>query len=95
MSWNDVREAFKQKELTPGEKYLLISLADCRNNGTKLCFPGSAFLAEKTNYSARQVKRLIKSLHEKEIISITKKKTSGRFPSNHYSFVWDDELEDE
>ena len=53
------------------------------------------FWQKKTSYSSRQVKRLIKSLLEKEIISITKKKTSGRFPSNHYSFVWDDELEDE
>jgi len=94
MAFRDVEKAFKQENLTPGEKYILIALADTRNASTKLCFPGYDHLSKKTGYSKKQVGRNIKRLKEKGSIFITKKETERGYFCNHYSFSWDKELEE-
>ncbi len=89
MSFDDVILAFKQENLKAGEKYVLIALAECRNSGTKLCFPSYQFLADKTGYSPKQIGRNVKTLAEKGLIKISKKETPSGYLGNHYSFSWD------
>lgn len=92
MSWNDVKQAFKVEGLKPGEKYVLISIADYRNQETKLCCPGSKSISKKTGYSTRQVKRHIKALGENGVLLVEKKEGQNGFKSNHYKFSWDKKI---
>ena len=89
MSWDYVRMAFQEEGLKPGEKLVLLVMTDCRNKRTKLCCPSVRYIAKRTGYCPRQVKRHLKSLRAKKLIFVKKKQGQHGYDYNMYTFKWD------
>ncbi len=81
MSFEAAAWAIKQKTKTATEKLVLITLADCQNAETNLCYPSIPYIAEHSLCSDRQAKRCIQSLEDQGLISVQRE--TGK--SNHYS----------
>lgn len=73
-------------DLTIYEKMVYITLVRSCNNDTSTCFPSIHIIANKSGCSERQVKRVIKTLEEKDLIKKISRKIPGakEFDSNLY-----------
>jgi hypothetical protein len=60
-------------KLSPGEKLVLLALADHADHNGKNAYPGTDLLAWKTELSTRQVRRILDELEARAVI----KKTNG------------------
>ena len=71
-------------DLDHGPQKVLLALADhAEDDGTR-CYPSVEYIAWKTNYSASQVRRIMKKLREERIIEPVAYAQGGRGESVHY-----------
>lgn len=64
--------------LDQGSAWVLMALADCADDEGDHCFPSVPWLAWKTGYSERQVRRILRRLEEAGLIYATGAKLGGR-----------------
>ena len=75
------------KGLTSSERVLLLALADSHNKETGQCNPSHKKVAEKTHWTERNVKRLVKQCEQKGVLSVHRTKIEARKnAANKYSF---------
>lgn len=65
-------------DIPHGEAWVLLALADHADHEGRNAYPGVELLAYKTNYSVRQVQRILASLEEKQIIKPVANEKGGR-----------------
>ncbi len=71
-------------ELSGSKQQVMLALADhAHDDGTK-CYPGIPYLAWKTGYSERHVKRLLRELEEDELILPVAHEKGGRGHATEY-----------
>lgn len=87
MTYYDEARAWEQ-ELPGNEKLVLLVIAKARNGKSGKSFPSQRSIAKQTGYSVRQVERIIRSLAERDVIKITRKRQSRKWALNHYTFAW-------
>jgi len=68
MSHEATNWAFKQPDLTPAQKLVLLCLADC-HNPSHGCFPSQGYIAEVCNISRATVNRCLDELEKVGLIS--------------------------
>ena len=79
-----VREVHNRK-IKPGEKLVLVCLAELENAELGYSFPNQATIAEWTSQSARTVREHLASLEFCGAFSIEKRRSpGGRWPHNVY-----------
>src|SRR5688572_4181088 len=70
-------------DLTPAQQLVLLALADHANEKGEKVFPSIGRIAWKTNYSPRQVQRIVKELIQRQLLVLvednSKKGTSNRY----------------
>ncbi|PMG38573.1 hypothetical protein BCU93_13580 [Vibrio breoganii] len=69
--------------ITGHEKLVLLCLHD-RVDAKGECFPSQELLAEDTGLSKRSIVRAIKTLVDKEYVSVKRVSRKGMYPVNHY-----------
>ena len=85
MSFLWYRWAKNQKDLSPPEKAVLVSIADYYNDEKGCAWPSQDTLAVDTSYSRATINRACKSLKQKGYISWHKDiQSNGQFPNNTY-----------
>lgn len=90
MSFEAAAWAIKQKPETPIQKLVLITLADCCNSETALCFPSMEFLADTAMCSRGSAIQAIKKLEKAGFIEV--RRQLGR--SNHYKLNTENQYTD-
>lgn len=65
-------------DIPHGEAWVLLALADHADHEGRNAYPGVELLAYKTNYSVRQVQRILVSLEKKQIIKPVANEKGGR-----------------
>ena len=83
MSVKAVNWAKTVKGTTPGQKLILMLLAEAHNGKTGKCFPTIARLGDESSYSKRQVIRILKQLEDGGLICSTHSR--GRKKANDYT----------
>lgn len=74
--------AWRQPDLTPSERLVLVALADHASNDGA-CWPGLRGLAEKVDLTRRTVRRIVASLEERELLQREQRRDGdGRQTSN-------------
>ena len=84
MSFEAMAWAIKFENLAPLEKFTLLMLANYASNENGDCYPSVKTLAKKTNMSDTTVKKYIKSLEDKGLLSIKQRKMEDIYLSNIY-----------
>ncbi|PMM26370.1 helix-turn-helix domain-containing protein [Vibrio breoganii] len=69
--------------ITGHEKLVLLCIHD-RVDSTGECFPSQELLAEDTGLSKRSIVRAIKTLVDKEYVTVKRISRKGMYPVNHY-----------
>lgn len=68
-----------QQDVDPAEKLVLLALANRTNHETGMCFPGQRLIADECSMSDRTVRRHLKSLEDRGLISRrARMRTEGR-----------------
>lgn len=75
--------AWAQNGLSPSEKLLLMALADHADDDG-VCWPGQKVLCQKTGFHRSTVSTLAKSLRDRGLIQIERRKYQGVQKSNRY-----------
>lgn len=70
-------------DIPHNEKYVLLALAECHNDRTNQCNPGTGSIMKMTGLSKRQILRLIKALETRNLITT---KRASRTSKNEYIF---------
>ena len=84
MSFEAVNWAWKQKDMTPWEKLVLLALAD-RHNPDHGCFPSLNKIVDDTEISRSTVRRCLKQLEKKGLITVQENmRANGSQTSNLY-----------
>jgi len=73
-----------QFDLTHAEQSVLLALADHAHDDGTGCYPGVGYLAWKTGYSERQIRRILASLEAKGLIEPQGEKIGGRGHATEY-----------
>lgn len=68
MSFDTVSWAIAQRDLTPGEKVVLITLASHRNRKTNQCNPSQKTLSRECGQSVSTINRHLRNLVERNLI---------------------------
>ena len=88
MSNYDVEQTFKQQDITPQQRNVLMYLSYCRNRSTGKCCPKDSTIAKAIGINereTRQVRRIRDALKQRGIIRWEK---NGHYNSNQYDFHW-------
>jgi helix-turn-helix protein len=87
MSFQLMAWAAEQQTGSPTEKAVLLALANRANHDTGKCCPSVERIARETEFGTTAVKRALKSLCDKGIVSRRKtKRNDGTFGANYYAF---------
>lgn len=65
-------------QLTRGEQAVLLAMADHADDNGNNCFPSIALLAWKTDYSERQITRILQQLTQRKVLEIVVPATNRR-----------------
>lgn len=71
--------------LSPNELTIYVVLSLHANNETRMCHPGFARIAEVAHVSRETVKRVVKSLESRGLVSIERRKIGAKNLSNVYT----------
>lgn len=71
-------------DLTHSKRMMLLALADHAHDDGTQCYPGVRYLAWKTGYSERQVRRILASLEANGLIAAQGEKLGGRGHATEY-----------
>lgn len=67
--------------------YVYCYLRRCKNQRTSKCFPSGATMAKACGLSESSVRRAIRELEQKELITVTHQFRDSRQLSNSYTFL--------
>jgi hypothetical protein len=74
-------------ELEHGQQIVLLAMADHADDDGARCYPSVSYLAWKTNYSERQVQRIMAQLQEDQIIKPIAHEQGGRGMATEYHII--------
>ena len=71
-------------DIDHGEMIVLLAMADHADDDGQNCYPSNAYLAWKTGYSDRQVRRVLRTLESTGIITRVAHEEGGRGLATEY-----------